>query len=257
MAASGRRSRETPRDESAGRPRLSTRPGGPPCAGWAISCPIATIASPCCSQNADSSSPPATPPSASWISQITAALLRPARRARSTLASSCPARSRTPPARARSGCTLPGLTRSSRRLRGLDRNLDRVGLVVRAESAGDALPRLNRLHQARFLFAGRPLGAQPQLVAALRAQGKADPAAGGAVHEVEGLGGGELRRHHHGALALRAFAVNDHDHSALRQLLDRHLDGFRGGGAAARLVAWRHVRYTTACLVGVSLMPFD
>ena len=47
------------------------------------------------------------------ISQITPAGIRPARRARSTLASVCPVRSSTPPAFAFSGLTCPGCTRSS------------------------------------------------------------------------------------------------------------------------------------------------
>ena len=54
-------------------------------------------------------------PSSFMISQITAAGLRPARRARSTPASVCPVRSSTPPGRAISGKTWPGCTRSSGR----------------------------------------------------------------------------------------------------------------------------------------------
>ena len=51
-------------------------------------------------------------PSSFMISQMTAAGLSPARRARSTDPSVCPARTRTPPGRARSGNTWPGRTRS-------------------------------------------------------------------------------------------------------------------------------------------------
>src|SRR3712207_6005078 len=47
------------------------------------------------------------------ISQITPAGLKPASRARSTAASVCPARCRTPPGRALKGKTCPGITRSS------------------------------------------------------------------------------------------------------------------------------------------------
>ena len=54
-------------------------------------------------------------PSSFMISQITAAGLRPASRARSTPASVCPVRSSTPPGRAMSGNTWPGCTSSSGR----------------------------------------------------------------------------------------------------------------------------------------------
>ena len=46
------------------------------------------------------------------ISQITPDGLSPARRARSTAASVCPARTSTPPSRATSGNTWPGVARS-------------------------------------------------------------------------------------------------------------------------------------------------
>ena len=49
------------------------------------------------------------------ISQMTPAGVRPARRARSTEPSVCPVRTSTPPSRARSGKTWPGVTRSSGR----------------------------------------------------------------------------------------------------------------------------------------------
>jgi len=52
------------------------------------------------------------------ISQITADGSRPARRARSTLASVCPVRLSTPPRRARSGNMWPGRSRSSGRVAG-------------------------------------------------------------------------------------------------------------------------------------------
>lgn len=52
-------------------------------------------------------------PSSFMISQITPAGVSPARRARSTEPSVCPVRTNTPPRRARSGNTWPGLTRSS------------------------------------------------------------------------------------------------------------------------------------------------
>ena len=51
-------------------------------------------------------------PSSFMISQMTPAGMRPAMRARSTEASVWPARTRTPPLRARSGKTWPGRARS-------------------------------------------------------------------------------------------------------------------------------------------------
>ena len=51
-------------------------------------------------------------PSSFMISQITPAGVSPARRARSSEPSVCPARTKTPPRRARSGNTCPGVTRS-------------------------------------------------------------------------------------------------------------------------------------------------
>ena len=53
-------------------------------------------------------------PSSFMISQTTPAAFRPASRARSTAASVWPERSRTPPGRARSGNTWPGVARSGR-----------------------------------------------------------------------------------------------------------------------------------------------
>src|SRR6266699_5053923 len=52
-------------------------------------------------------------PSSRRISQMTPAGAKPARRARSTAPSVCPARTSTPPRRARSGKTCPGLTMSA------------------------------------------------------------------------------------------------------------------------------------------------
>ena len=52
-------------------------------------------------------------PSSRMISQMTPAGARPASRARSTAPSVCPARTSTPPRRARSGNTWPGVTTSA------------------------------------------------------------------------------------------------------------------------------------------------
>ena len=57
-------------------------------------------------------------PSSFMISQITPAGYKPAMRARSTAASVCPARTITPPVRARSGNVWPGRARSDGRVAG-------------------------------------------------------------------------------------------------------------------------------------------
>src|SRR5436190_14001560 len=79
---------------------------------------IVTILRWCLWQYAARSSARAIVPSSFWISQITPAGIRPARRARSTEASVCPVRSSTPPALALSGCTWPPTTMSSGPLSG-------------------------------------------------------------------------------------------------------------------------------------------
>jgi hypothetical protein len=84
--------------------------------------------------------------------------VRPARRARSTAASVCPGRRRTPPARARSGSTWPGRTRScgpssSRRAGGW------CGPVGGGDSGGDA--RLPAARSASARSIGSPLIASP------------------------------------------------------------------------------------------------
>ncbi len=63
------------------------------------------ISRPCFLANLVSSGTRAIVPSSFMISQMTPAGYRPAMRARSTAASVCPARTITPPSRARSGNT--------------------------------------------------------------------------------------------------------------------------------------------------------
>ena len=73
---------------------------------------IVIISSPCLRANFVSSGTRAIVPSSFMISQITPAGYRPAMRERSTAASVWPARTITPPSRARSGETCPGRARS-------------------------------------------------------------------------------------------------------------------------------------------------
>ena len=68
---------------------------------------------PCSAANTSSCGRRAIVPSSFMISQMTPAGASPASRARSTAASVWPARSSTPPGRARSGKTWPGIEMSS------------------------------------------------------------------------------------------------------------------------------------------------
>ena len=71
-------------------------------------------------------------PSSFMISQMTPEGLRPDMRARSTAASVCPARTRTPPSRATRGKTCPGVTMSEGPLLG-----SMAALMVRARSGAE------------------------------------------------------------------------------------------------------------------------
>ena len=73
---------------------------------------------PCFFANFVSSGTRAIVPSSFMISQMTPAGYKPAIRARSTAASVCPARTMTPPMRARNGNIWPGRARSDGRVAG-------------------------------------------------------------------------------------------------------------------------------------------
>ena len=99
----------------------------------AITSLTVTILMSCSRANATRSGMPATEPSSWSISQITAAGEQPARRARSTDASVCPARTSTPPSRARIGKMWPGRVSCS----GVESAPTRTWMV-RARSAEEA-----------------------------------------------------------------------------------------------------------------------
>src|SRR5262245_20273161 len=80
---------------------------------YSISSAMVVILRSCCAAKASRSGSRAMVPSSRRISQMTPAGANPARRARSTAPSVCPARTRTPPRRARSGKTWPGVTMSA------------------------------------------------------------------------------------------------------------------------------------------------
>ena len=160
------------------------------------------------------------------ISQTTPAGSSPASRARSTAASVWPARCSTPPARARSGKTGPAGRGRLRVLRRVDRDLDRARAVVRRDAGRDAVARLDRDGERgaerRLVVVGHL--AQPELVAALAGQAEADQPARVGGHEVDGLGGRELRGDRQVALVLAVLVVDDDHEPPRADLLDRLLD---------------------------------
>ena len=111
-------------------------------------------------------------PSSFMISQITPDGLRPARRARSTAASVCPARTRTPPSRARRGNTCPGRARSFGRIvAGSTAARIVLRTVGRGYPRGDPLARVNRLAKnavPKFDVLLGDIEAKAQFVAAVR-----------------------------------------------------------------------------------------
>ena len=109
---------------------------------------------------------------------------------------------------------------------GVDRDLDRVGAVVGGDAGADPAGGLDRDRegglQRRLVLGRHQVQAEP--FAALGGQRQADQPARLLGHEVDRLGGGELRRHHQVALVLAVLAVADDDHAAAADLLDRLLD---------------------------------
>src|SRR6266853_1131016 len=148
----------------------------------------------CVAANFSRSGMRAIVPSSFITSQITPAGVRPARRQRSTLPSVCPARTRTPPLRADPGGHAFG---------GLDADGERgaEGALVLAH------------HHA-----------QAELADLLLGQREADQPARVLGHEVDGLRRDELRRQDEVALVLAVGVVDQDDHPAPPQLLERSLD---------------------------------
>ena len=196
---------------------------------------------PCRRANSTRSGTRAMVPSSFMISQITAAGVRPARRARSTDASVWPARFSTPPRRARSGKTWPGRSRSSGRVAG-----STAVRTVAARSAAEmpvvTLPRAS-IETVKAVPNGEVLRAhhqrQVELVAALLGQRQADQAAAVAGHEVDRLGGHLLGRDRQVALVLAVLVVDHDHHPALAELRQRLLDG--GERVAGRAPSDREV----------------
>ena len=141
----------------------------------------------------------------------------------------------TPPSRARSGKTWPGLTRSCGVDVRVDCDLDRARAVGGGDAGGHALAGLDRHRERgaerRLVVLGHL--AQAELVAALLGQAEADQAARVRGHEVDRLGRRELGGDDEVALVLAVGVVDDDDELAVADVLDRLLDrGERRRGSA-------------------------
>ena len=147
---------------------------------------------------------------------MTPAGVRPARRARSTEASVWPARTRTPPRRARRGKTWPGRTRSAAGGAGIDGGADGVSAVGGRDAGGDAFAGLDGLGECGAEAGGVLLrhGEEAQVIGALLSEGEADEAAAIAGHEVDGFRGDVLGGQGEVALVFAVLVVDHDDHAA-------------------------------------------
>ena len=166
-------------------------------------------------------------PSSFMISQITPAGVSPAMRARSTAASVCPARTSTPPSRARSGNMWPGRARSAGLVFGLI-----AARTVAARSAAEMpvlVPRLASIatqnavsKRVEFLLDHQR---DLELVEPLAGHRQADQAAAVLGHEVDRLGRHLLGGHRQIAFVLAILVVDDDDHLAAADRRDGVFDG--------------------------------
>ena len=154
-------------------------------------------------------------PSSRMISQMTPAGARPASRARSTAPSVCPARTSTPPRRARSGNTWPGVTTSAGGGVGADRRADGGGAVGGRDAAPDAVPRVDR-HRERGAERRAVLAhhhGEPEPLALVLGERQADESAPVRRHEVDVLGRDALGGDAEIALVLPVLVVHEDDHA--------------------------------------------
>jgi hypothetical protein len=109
---------------------------------------------------------------------------------------------------------------------GIDRDRNGVGAVVRGDAGRDPLGRLDRDGEGG-LVAGAVVPAhegEAKLLDALAGQGEADQAAGVAGHEVDRVGGGELRGDHQVAFVFAILVIDQDEHAAVAGLLDQLVD---------------------------------
>ena len=191
---------------------------------------IVRMRRPCFSAKRSRSGIRAMVPSSFMISQMTPAGVRSARRARSTEPSVCPVRTSTPPLRARSGNTCPGVTTSSGLGLGAGGDADGVRAVGGADAGGHAAARLDAHGERRAergaAAPGRLHHRQLDAVDLVLGEGHADEAAPVGGHEVDGLGRDELGGHRQVALVLAVLVVDEDDHLAGAHVGDGAGDAF-------------------------------
>ncbi len=169
-------------------------------------------------------------PSGFMISQITPPGSKPAIRARSTAASVCPARTRTPPSRARSGNTCPGRARSRGRALGsiaVRMVCARSAAEIPVETPSSRVDRFAERGAETRCVHGRDQR-QVQRVAALRCQRQADQAAAMGRHEVDGFGRDGLGRNGQVALVFAVLVVHHNQHAARAKVFQSVWDGSEG-----------------------------
>src|SRR5229473_2127634 len=166
-------------------------------------------------QNSIRSGTRAMVPSSFMISQMMPAGISPASRARSTEASVCPARTSTPPLRAR---------------RGIDGHLNGARAIEGGDARGHARARVNRLSECGAVLRSvlGAHGTDAQVVEALLGHGEADQAASILGHEVDGFGSDLLGGERDVAFVLAVFVVDDDNHAAGADLLDGSGDVGKG-----------------------------
>ena len=161
-------------------------------------------------------------PSSFMISQMTPEGSSPARRERSTEASVCPARTSTPPSRARRGKDVAGPREVAGPRAGLDRGQDGARAVGCGNAGGHALARIDGFAEGGAEVGGvvRRHQGQAESVAALAGQREADQAAAEGGHEIDDFG-----RHLFGgdgqvAFVLAILVVDDDQHAPGASFLD-------------------------------------
>ena len=137
-------------------------------------------------------------------------------RDRSTLASVWPARTRTPPLRARFG---------------IDRRENGDGAVGGADAGGDADFRIDGFREGRAMDArvDQRHEREMEFIAALLGEGEADQAAAELGHEIDSFGRDFFGGHGEVAFVFAVFVVDQDDHAALANFFDGFFDGGENG----------------------------
>ena len=137
----------------------------------------------------------------------------------------------------------PGRARSLGRVAGSIATLNGLRAVVSRDAGGDAVLGVDGLGE-RGAEVGGVLGrhlAEAKVVEALLGHGQADQAAAVLGHEVDGFRRDLLGGHGQVALVFAVFVVDDHDHAAGADVLQRGLDiakwGVRGHDGLVEILA--------------------